>query len=78
MGYLYQVGACVQTLSCTTLCATMDSVLVPLFMGFSWQESWTRLPFPSAGVLPEPGIEPAVGCLLLRHWGSPSSWYLLY
>ena len=27
-------------------------------MGFSRQESWSGLPFPSPGDLPEPGIEP--------------------
>ena len=27
-------------------------------MGFSRQEHWSRLPFPSAGDLPGPGVEP--------------------
>ena len=31
----------------------------PLFMGFSWQEYWSGLPFPSPGDLPGPGIKPA-------------------
>ena len=31
---------------------------VPLFMGFSRQEYWSGLPFPSPGDLPNPGIEP--------------------
>ena len=30
----------------------------PLSMGFSRQEYWSGLPFPSPGHLPEPGIEP--------------------
>ena len=30
----------------------------PLSMGFSWQEYWSGLPFPSPGDLPDPGIEP--------------------
>ena len=30
-----------------------------LSMGFSWQEYWNGLPFPSPGDLPDPGIEPA-------------------
>ena len=30
----------------------------PLSMGFSTQEYWSGLPFPSPGDLPEPGIEP--------------------
>ena len=29
-----------------------------LSMGFSRQEYWSRLPFPSPGDLPDPGIEP--------------------
>ena len=30
----------------------------PLSMGFSRQEYWSGLPFPSPGDLPNPGIEP--------------------
>ena len=30
----------------------------PLSMGFSRQEYWSELPFPSPGNLPNPGIEP--------------------
>ena len=30
----------------------------PLSMGFSRQEYWSGLPFPSPGYLPDPGIEP--------------------
>ena len=30
----------------------------PLSMGFSRQEHWSGLPFPSSGDLPDPGIEP--------------------
>ena len=29
----------------------------PLSLGFSRQEFWSGLPFPSPGVLPDPGIE---------------------
>ena len=31
----------------------------PLSIRFSRQEDWSRLPFPSPGDLPNPGIEPA-------------------
>ena len=31
----------------------------PLSMGFSRQEYWNRVPFPSSGHLPNPGIEPS-------------------
>ena len=37
---------------------------VPLPMGFSRQEYWSKLPFPSPEDLPEPGIEP--GSLALQ------------
>ena len=30
----------------------------PLSMGFSRQEYWRALPFPSPGYLPDPGIKP--------------------
>ena len=30
----------------------------PPFMGFSRQECWSGLPFPSQGDLPDPGIDP--------------------
>ena len=30
----------------------------PLSMGYSRQEYWSGLPFPSPGDLPDPGIEP--------------------
>ena len=36
----------------------------PLFMGFSRQEYWSGLPFPSPGDFPDPGIEP--GSLALQ------------
>ena len=47
----------------------------PLSMGFSRQEYWSRLPFPSSGDLPNPGIEPMspalqVDSLLMSHWGT--------
>ena len=48
----------------------------PLSMGFSRQEYWSGLPFPSLGDLPDPGIEPEslalqAGSLLLSHLGGP-------
>ena len=45
--------------SCLTL-ATLWTVAyqAPLSMGFSRQEYWSGLPFPSLGDLPDPGIEP--------------------
>jgi len=39
--------------------ATPQSIALeaPLSMGFSWQEHWSGLPFPSPGDLPNPGLE---------------------
>ena len=37
-----------------------------LSMGFSSQEYWSWLPFPSPGDLPDLGIEPHVSCIVGR------------
>ena len=52
----------------------------PLSMGFSQQESWSGLPFPPPGDLPDPGIKPMppaspalqADSLPLSHQGNPS------
>ena len=47
------------------------SLQSPLSMGFSRQESWSGLPFPSPGHLPDSGIEPvppAVEARSSNHW----------
>ena len=46
-------------LSCVQLFATYWPVTrqAPLSMGFPRQKYWSRLPFPSPGDLPNPGIE---------------------
>ena len=45
--------------SCLSLCDPMDcSHQAPPSMGFSRQEYWRGLPFPSPGDLPNPGIQP--------------------
>ena len=50
---------------CLTLCDPMDCTRqAPLSLEFSWQEDWSRLPFPSPGDLPDLGIQP----------GSPAFW----
>ena len=44
--------------SCLTLATPWTiACQVPLSMGISRQEYWSRLPFPSPGDLPHPGIE---------------------
>ena len=50
----------VQLPSCVSLSATPWTAAFqgPLSMGFSRQEYWSGLPFPSQGDLPDPGIEP--------------------
>ena len=50
----------VKSLSHVQLSATPWTVAhqAPLSMGFSRQEYWSGLPFPSPGDLPDPGIEP--------------------
>ena len=55
----------VKLLSCVRFFATPWTVAyqAPLSMGFSRQEYWSGLPFPSPGALNNPGIEP----------GSPAS-----
>ena len=54
------LGLCALLLSRVQLFATLWTVAyqAPLSMGFSRQEYWSGLPFPSPGDLPYPGIEP--------------------
>ena len=49
-----------KSLSCVQLFSTpwAAAYQVPPFMGFSRQDYWSGLPFPSPGDLPDPGIEP--------------------
>ena len=49
-----------KSLSCVQLIVTPWTVAcqAPPFMGFSRQEYWSGLPFPSPGDLPNPGIQP--------------------
>ena len=50
----------VKSLSHVRLFATLRSIAhqAPLSMGFSRQEYWSGLPFPSPGDLPNPGVKP--------------------
>ena len=61
------------------LCLTPWTIAhqAPVSMGFSRQEYWSGLPFPSPGDLPEPGVEPASSVLVGRFFtveapGKPS------
>ena len=54
----------VKVKSCLTLCNPMGGSLPgSRSMGFSRQEYWSGLPFPSPGYLPNPGIEPVYPAL---------------
>ena len=58
----------VKSLSRVQLFATPWTVAhhAPLSMGFSRQEHWNGLPFPSPGDLPDPGMEPRSPVLIGR------------
>ena len=45
--------------SCVPLCAMLWTIARQLSVGFSRQEYWSVLPFPSPGDLPNPGLKPA-------------------
>ena len=57
--HLFQMKVKVKLLSCVQLFVILCTVAyqTPPSMGFSRQEYWTGLPFPSPGDLPNPGIE---------------------
>ena len=84
----YVLCMCAQPFSCVRLFATPWTVAhqTPLSMGFSRQEYWNGLPFPSPGVHSNPGIKPVfpvtpalqADSIPLSHWGSPNmehNWY---
>ena len=59
MTSIYSGGGGLVTKSCPTLATPRtEACQTPLSMGFSRQEYWSRLPFPSSGDLSNPGIEP--------------------
>ena len=52
-------GGRLVTKSCPTLAIPWTVAhQAPLSMGFSMQEYWNGLPFPSQGDFPDPGVEP--------------------
>ena len=67
---------CVFVLSHLVVIPWTVACQVPLSMGFSRQEHWCRLPFPSLGDLSHPWIEPGspalqADCLPTELWGKP-------
>ena len=59
---LVSLCVCPWPLSCSWLFATPWTLAyrAPLSIGFSRQEYWSGLPFPSPGDLPDPGIQPGL------------------
>ena len=57
--YVYGCHACVLSHICLFETLWTVACQAPLSMGFSRQEYWSELPFPSPGNLPNPGTEPA-------------------
>ena len=58
----FDLYVCVlSSFSCVQLCEMLQTVAcqAPLSMGFSRQEYWSGLPFPSPGDLPDSGIKRA-------------------
>ena len=67
-------GVCVAQL-CLFVTPRTVACQAPLFMRLCRQEYWSVLPFPSPGILPDPGIEPWCSALqadsfCLSHQGS--------
>jgi len=56
----FRITCMINCFTCVRLFATLCTVThqAPLLMGFSRQESWSRLPCPPPGDLPNPGIKP--------------------
>ena len=50
--------SCSVMFNSSTLCNPKNCHQAALFMKFSWQQYWNRLPFPSLGDLPNQGIKP--------------------
>ena len=61
---------CAQSLCWVQLFVTPWPVALqaPLSMGFSRQESWSGLPFPPPGDLPDPGTEPVSHVSCVGRW----------
>ena len=64
-----------------TLCNPLDYNILqaPLSIGFSRQQYWSGLPFPSPGDLPDPEVEPRSPVLWLPPFellGKPIMWHM--
>ena len=56
--FFVHMVCCICAQSCLTATPWTVALQAPLFMGFSRQEYWSGLPFPSPEDLPNPGIKP--------------------
>ena len=65
LSFVVNFCVCAQSCSCVRLFGTPWTVAhqAPLSKGFSSQEYWSGLPFPSPGDLPHPGTEPGFHAL---------------
>ena len=61
------------TQSCSTLTPWTAACQAPPSIGFSRQEYWSGLPFPSPGDLPDPGTKPRSPRQTLYHWSHQGS-----
>ena len=61
---LLHCAVCAELLSCVSSWLWPPQTVAPLPMGFSRQEYWSGLPYPSPGDFPHPGIEPMSPVLL--------------
>ena len=75
--HTYIYGMCTKLFqSCPTfVILSIIALQLPLSMGFSRGEYWSRLPWPPPGHLPDPGIKPVSPALQadpfpLSHWGN--------
>ena len=75
----WEVKVKVKSLSCARLSATPWTVAYQALpsMEFSKQVYWSRLPFPSPGDLPDPGIKPASPALAGGFFTTSTTWEAL-
>ena len=79
--FLFHLYSCIDSESHSVLSDSLVPWTIahqaPPSMGFSRQEYWSGLPFPSPGCVPDPGVEPGLlpcrqTLYHLSHQGSPS------
>ena len=81
--HMYIYACMLSHFSHVRFCVTLWTVAhqAPLSMEFSRLEYWNRLPFPPAGDLPNPGIEPASlmsPALASRFFTTSATWEAMY